>query len=126
MTSQSIRNPTIFPTEKELPKRIKTIATCYEYGLVRFRDRKEAYSAERQMVEFSVAETGGLGAQVWVHMFLRGTSLMSGKRETIDADFYLSISEFRNVRRLLEGLRFKKDHSGVTRPIKRRAKRRKR
>lgn len=57
-----------------------------------------------------------LNSQVRVHSFLEGRDQKSGKVETIDVDFYLSIPEFRKASRLLRGMRFRKNKFGTLVP----------
>lgn len=111
---------------KPLPESLSEILLAYDYALVKFRDKDEAYRAEGQLVEFKVVQVGTLHAQVRIHVFVRGLDKKSGKNETVDVDAYLPISEFREASRLLRGLKFAKDKHGVLRVSRGRAKKRKR
>jgi hypothetical protein len=100
---------------KPLPKSLREVCVGYDHGLVKFRARREAYRAERQLAEFQVVQVGTLDAQVRFHCFLQGADRNSGESETIDVDFYLSIPEFRKASKLLQGIRLKRDKRGVLR-----------
>jgi hypothetical protein len=100
---------------KPLPKAFRAVCVGYDYGLVKFRARREAYRAEGQLAEFQLVQVGTLDAQVRFHCFFQGVDRNSGKSETIDLDFYLSISEFKKASRLLQGARLKRDRRSVLR-----------
>ena len=100
---------------KPLPKAFREVCVGYDYGLVKFRTRHEAYRAEGQLAEFQLVQVGTLDAQVRFHCFLQGVDRNSGRSETIDMDFYLSIPEFKKVSKLLQGTRFKRDRRSVLR-----------
>jgi hypothetical protein len=100
---------------KPLPRSFREVCVGYEYGLVKFRTRDEAYRAEGQLAEFQLVQVGTLDVQVRFHCFLQGADRNSGKSETIDVDFYLSIPEFRKVSKLLRGIHLKRDRWGVLR-----------
>jgi hypothetical protein len=100
---------------KPLPKSFREVCVGYDYGLVKFRARREAYRAEGQLAEFQLVQVGTLDAQVRFHCFLQGADRNSGESETIDVDFYLSIPEFRKASKLLQGIRLKRDRRGVLR-----------
>ncbi len=103
-------------TRKFLPKAFRSVSSGYDYGIVKFRRRDEAYSAQGQLVEFQVVQVGTLNSQVRVHSFLEGRDQKSGKLETIDVDFYLSIPEFRKASGLLRGMRFRRNKVGTLVP----------
>ncbi len=100
---------------KALPKAFRSRTLGYDYGLVKFRNRREAYKAKGQTVEFDVVQVGTLDAQVRIHCFLEGKDEFSGKADTVDVDFYLPIAAFRKASGLLRGMRFKRDKQGVLR-----------
>jgi len=100
---------------KPLPKAFRTVSIGYDYGLVKFRNRREAYWAEGQLAEFQLVQVDTLDAQVRFHCFLQGVDRDSGKSETIDVDFYLSIPEFKKVSRLLQGTRLKRNRQSILR-----------
>ncbi len=104
----------LIPHRKPLPKAFRSRTLAYDYGLVKFRNRREGYSAEQQVVDFDVVQVGTLDAQVRVHFFLQGREF-SGKTETVDVDFYLPIATFRKASGLLRGMRFRKDSQNVLR-----------
>ena len=100
---------------KTLPKAARTITLDYDYAIVKFRGRSEAYKARSQWADFKVVNYGMLDAQAQIHIKLKGMDERAGKVQTIDVDFYLPIADFRTVSRLLHGIRFKKDEYGVLR-----------
>lgn len=100
---------------KPLPRKFRSRALGYDYGLVKFRHRREGYSANGQIVEFDVVQVKTLDAQVRIHCFLEGKDMYSGKSETVDVDFYLPIATFRKASGLLRGMRFKRDSRDVLR-----------
>ncbi len=106
---------TSIPRTKPLPKAFRSRTLAYDYGLVKFRNRREGYKAEQQVVDFDVVQVGTLDAQVRVHFFLQGRDKYSGKNETVDVDFYLPIATFRRASGLLRGMRFRKDSQNVLR-----------
>jgi len=103
---------------KPLPRAFNNRSVAYDYGIVKFRHRHEAYTAEHQVADFQVVCVGTLDAQVRVHFFLQGLDRKSGLQETVDVDIYLPISGFRRVSGLLRGMRFRKDKSGRLVPDK--------
>jgi hypothetical protein len=103
-------------TRKRLPKAFRTVSSTYDYGIVKFRRRDEAYCAKGQLVEFQVVQVRTINSQVRVHLFLEGEDKKSRKLETIDVDLYLSIPEFRKASGLLRGMLFRKDKLGTLIP----------
>jgi hypothetical protein len=103
-------------SRKPLPKAFRTVSSSYDYGVVKFRGRDEAYSAKRQLVEFQVVQVGTVNSQVRIHLFLEGEDKKSRKLETIDVDLYLPIPEFRKASALLRGMVFRKDKLGTVVP----------
>jgi hypothetical protein len=100
---------------KPLPKAFRSRSLSYDYGLVKYRKRREGYKASGQTVDFDVVQVGTLDAQVRVHFFLEGKDKYSGKSEIVDVDFYLPIATFRKASGLLRGMRFKRDSRNVLR-----------
>ena len=101
--------------KKPLPEAAKAIPVESEYAILKFRGRNKAYKAQGHLVEFKVINYGMLNAQVQVHLRLEGRDEKSGKRQTVDVDFYLPIAAFRQVSKLLQKVRFKRDRYRVLR-----------
>ena len=113
-----ITPPTKRLPSKALPKAFRHISVVYDYSLVKFRNRREGYKAERQTVDCDLVQVGTLNAQVRIHCFVYGRDEYSGKEETIDVDFYLPVGEFKKVSRLVRGVRFRRNRQGVLTPRK--------
>lgn len=115
MITVRVSNERKWRSGKPLPKAFRNVCVGYDYGLVKFRTLREGYRAEGQLAEFQLVQVGTLDAQVRFHCFLQGVDRNSGKSETIDVDFYLSIPEFKKVSKLLQGVRLKRDRRSVLR-----------